>query len=62
MRFAIKKNEIKLFTSLEHSDIIVASPLGLRFIIGIEGEENRNYSFLSSIEILVVDRASTIFM
>jgi hypothetical protein len=43
-----------VFSSFNKSDIIIASPLGVKLL-----EENY---FFSSIEILVVDRASVIRM
>ena len=47
-------NKIKLYSQFDKSDIIIASPLGLRTVIGESGENeiNRNYDFLSSIEII----------
>lgn len=56
------KGAIKLHANFDKSDIIVASPLGLRLITGVEGEQKREYHFLSSLEILVLDRASAILM
>lgn len=49
---ALAKNSVKLFTSFYNSDLIIASPLGLRNLIGAEGDIDRDYDFLSSIEIL----------
>ncbi|KRW98859.1 hypothetical protein PPERSA_04792 [Pseudocohnilembus persalinus] len=57
-----KAKSIKLFSSFEHSDIIITSPMGLRQKIGAKGSKDREFSFLSSIDILIIDRASTIFM
>jgi U3 small nucleolar RNA-associated protein 25 len=41
------------------SDIIVASPLGLRLITGQDGEQEnrREYDFLSSVQIVILDQA-----
>lgn len=57
-----KKKSVKYFHNFNGSHIIVASPVGLKAIIGAEGEKNRDYSFLSSVEILYIDRASAILM
>jgi U3 small nucleolar RNA-associated protein 25 len=45
------RKTMKLYSQFYQSDIIVASPLGLRLLI--EGE--KDFDFLSSIEILIVD-------
>lgn len=56
------KKAVKLFTDFYASDIIVASPLGLRMIIGTEGDAERDFDFMSSIEILLMDRAEVFGM
>ncbi|CAH1792944.1 unnamed protein product [Owenia fusiformis] len=58
----IAKKSVKLYTEFYKADIILASPLGLRTIIGSEGEEKRDYDFLSSIEVLIFDQADTFLM
>ncbi|KAJ0173596.1 hypothetical protein K1T71_010745 [Dendrolimus kikuchii] len=58
----VTKKTLKLFTDFYSSDIIVASPLGLRMIVGAEGEEDRDYDFLASIEILIMDQADVFLM
>ena len=40
----------------------MASPLGLRVIVGAEGEEDRDFDFLASVEILVLDQADIFLM
>lgn len=61
---SVSKKSLKLYTEFYSSDIIIASPLGLKSIIGIEGgkEKDRDYDFLSSIEMLVVDNCDMLMM
>ncbi|XP_077341839.1 U3 small nucleolar RNA-associated protein 25 homolog [Lithobates pipiens] len=59
---AILQKSMRLYSPFYSSDIIVASPLGLRTIIGSEGEKNRDFDFLSSIEILIIDQADIYLM
>lgn len=51
------RQAVKLYSSFYTSDLIVASPLGLRLII-----EKGDYDFLSSIEIAIVDHADLMQM
>ena len=53
---------MKLFTPFYQADIIIASPLGLRLLTGADGERQREYDFLSSIDICVLDRADALRM
>src|SRR5699024_9508952 len=39
---AVTKKSLKLYADFYSSDILIASPLGLRTIIGAEGEEERD--------------------
>uniref|UniRef100_T1KMZ4 U3 small nucleolar RNA-associated protein 25 homolog n=2 Tax=Tetranychus urticae TaxID=32264 RepID=T1KMZ4_TETUR len=59
---AVTKKSLKLYTDFYSSDIVVASPLGLRLIIGAEGEKERDFDFLSSIEILILDQTDVFLM
>ncbi|KAM9788129.1 U3 small nucleolar RNA-associated protein 25 homolog [Syngnathus typhle] len=59
---SIIKGNMRLFSPFYSSDIIIASPLGLRTVMGVEGEYNRDFDFLSSIQILVVDKADVFLM
>ncbi|KXJ71921.1 hypothetical protein RP20_CCG019385 [Aedes albopictus] len=54
---SFSKSSMKLYTKYYNSDLILASPLGLRMTIGAEGEAERDYDFLSSIELLILDQA-----
>ena len=54
------RQAIKLYTSFYASDLIIASPLGLRLVM--EGNKDGNSDFLSSIEMCIVDRMDAIAM
>ena len=62
----IKKKTLKLYTHFGYSDIILASPIGLKMLksdkqIKRQEENNTkkdvNYGFLSSVEILYLEKA-----
>ncbi|KAK9412057.1 digestive organ expansion factor like [Crotalus adamanteus] len=59
---AVLQKSMRLYAPFYSSDIIIASPLGLRTVIGAEGENKRDYDFLSSIEILIIDEADIYLM
>jgi len=59
---AIQRKIVKLFTPFSRSDIIFCSPLGLRQVTGAEGDRKRDFDFLSSIEICMLDRADVLRM
>lgn len=57
-----ENESLKLFSSFETADVIIASPLGLRLVIGAQGDQDRKFAFLSSIEICVLDRCHVFYM
>ncbi|XP_019371949.1 PREDICTED: digestive organ expansion factor homolog isoform X3 [Gavialis gangeticus] len=59
---AVLQKSMRLYAPFYSSDIIIASPLGLRTVIGAEGEKKRDFDFLSSIEILIIDQADIYLM
>lgn len=58
MKFTRKS--IKLYSSFYSSDIIIASPIGLSMILENEDKKKRQYDFVSSIEVMVIDKANQI--
>lgn len=59
---AITKKTLKLYSEFYSSDIIISSLLGLRILIGAEGEAGRDYDFLASVELLILDQAELFLM
>ncbi|XP_077194230.1 U3 small nucleolar RNA-associated protein 25 homolog isoform X2 [Paroedura picta] len=59
---AVLQKSMRLYAPFYSSDVIIASPLGLRTVIGAEGEKKRDYDFLSSIEMLIIDEADVYLM
>jgi len=57
---SLSRRQMKLYSPFYESDLIVASPLGLRRVMGGDGEEKREIDFLSSIEVVIVDEADLI--
>ncbi|KAI9312542.1 hypothetical protein BDR26DRAFT_814111 [Obelidium mucronatum] len=63
-RIGIKfsRRHLKLFSDFYSADIIVASPLGLRMVVGAEGDRERDFDYLSSIEMTIIDRCDMLLM
>ncbi|KAI2806264.1 hypothetical protein BLOT_005276 [Blomia tropicalis] len=59
---SITKKSLKLYNDFYSSDIIIASPLGLRMIIGAEGDQEREYDFLSSLDMVIFDQSELFLM
>lgn len=62
MGISVTRKAIKLYSEFYSSDIIVAAPLSLRRIIGAKGEKERDYDFLSSIELMIFDQTEIFMM
>lgn len=62
MTISQRNKKVKFFANFNHAHIIISSPLGLRTIVGAEGEEKRDFSFLSSVEVVLIERAQVILM
>lgn len=63
-RLGIKftRKTMKLYSDFYSADIIIASPLGLRTVIGAEGDSKRDFDFLSSLEVIIMDQTQQFLM
>ncbi|XP_046435035.1 U3 small nucleolar RNA-associated protein 25 homolog [Neodiprion fabricii] len=59
---SVTKKTLKLYSDFYSSDIIISSVLGLRMLVGAEGEPDRDYDFLASVELLVMDQTEVFAM
>ncbi|KAJ2448993.1 rRNA-binding ribosome biosynthesis protein utp25 [Coemansia sp. RSA 2336] len=53
---------VKLYADFYRADIIVASPIGLRMTTGAQSGDRKDFDFLSSIEMVVVDQCDVLLM
>ena len=62
MGVSFNRTTVNLYSDFYNTDILIASPLGLRLIVGGEGEGGKEFDFLSSLEVVVVDQVEAMMM
>ncbi|KAJ2244709.1 rRNA-binding ribosome biosynthesis protein utp25, partial [Coemansia sp. RSA 475] len=53
---------VKLYADFYRADIIIASPIGLRMTTGAESGDRKDFDFLSSVEMVIVDQCDVLLM
>ncbi|KAG0216349.1 hypothetical protein B0O80DRAFT_434675 [Mortierella sp. GBAus27b] len=56
------RKTLKLYSDFYSADLILASPLGLKTVIGADGDRKRDFDFLASIEVVIVDQTDDMLM